>query len=187
MKLYLNRALRILLVTNALILVSGAMLGPIYALFVERIGGDLLDASFAFATFSLSAGLTAVLSGKFTDKVKEKELIIIFGYVLMALGFFSYIFVQNTWQLLLVQVVIGLGEAIYSPAFDAVYSQHINESKFGLQWSFWEAMNYFVMAVGALVGGYLTNFFGFNLMFFLMSVLCLMSAVYLYILPRKIL
>jgi len=187
MKLKFNLALRILLVTNALILVSGAMFGPIYAIFVEKIGGDLLDASFAFTAFSLSAGITAVIAGRFTDKIKEKELIIVFGYLLMAVGFLSYIFVQNTWQLLLVQVLIGFGEAIYSPAFDAVYSQHINENSLGLQWSFWEAMNYFVMAIGALVGGYLTNFFGFNSMFILMAILCFVSATYLFLLPRKVL
>jgi len=45
--LFLNRGLRILLVTNAMILLAGAMLGPIYAIFVEKVGGNLLDASIA--------------------------------------------------------------------------------------------------------------------------------------------
>ena len=36
-----------LLFTNSLIIVAGAMLGPIYALLVEDIGGGLLDASLA--------------------------------------------------------------------------------------------------------------------------------------------
>ena len=67
-----NRPLKILLSTNALIFIASAMFGPIYALFVEGIGGDILDASLAGAIFALSAGTVTLLSGKYVDKVKEE-------------------------------------------------------------------------------------------------------------------
>ena len=38
-----SKALRILLATNAFILLAGAMLGPIYALFVDEIGGETVQ------------------------------------------------------------------------------------------------------------------------------------------------
>jgi hypothetical protein len=47
-KKHINKSIKILLFSNALVLVSAAMLGPIYAIFVEKVGGDILDASFAF-------------------------------------------------------------------------------------------------------------------------------------------
>ena len=72
-----NRALQILLSTNAMILMAGAMLAPIYALFVEKVGGDLMDASIAGGIFALAAGLTTLISGKYSDKIKENELIIV--------------------------------------------------------------------------------------------------------------
>lgn len=85
-----NKPIRILLVTKSLILVSGAMLGPIYALFVEKIGGDLLDASYAFGIYALAAGITTLISGKYADRVKENELIVVFGYGIMGLAFFGF-------------------------------------------------------------------------------------------------
>ena len=42
MKKLFNKAIKILLITNGFILIAGAMLGPIYALFVKKIGGDQL-------------------------------------------------------------------------------------------------------------------------------------------------
>ena len=129
--LFFNRALRILLSTNAFILLAAAMLGPIYAIYVEEIGGDLMDASLASGLFALTAGLTTFISGKYSDKIKENELIIILGYTIMGTGFFLYNLVDSIGFLFCVQILIGFGEAIYSPAFDAVYSKHLDGHKSG--------------------------------------------------------
>lgn len=52
-----NKPLKVLLGTNVLILVSGYMFIPIYAIFVEKIGGNLMDAGFAAGIFALSAAI----------------------------------------------------------------------------------------------------------------------------------
>lgn len=186
-KRFFNKPLRILLVTNSLILLAGAMLGPIYALFVEKIGGDLLDASLAGALFALAAGLTTLISGKYSDSIKENELIIVLGYVIMGAGFALYTLVDSIIFLFVVQIIIGLGEAIYSPAFDAQYSKHLDGHKSGKQWGAWEAVNYFAAAFGAAIGGIIATLFGFQILFITMATLCFGSAIYIYFLPRKVL
>jgi len=186
-RLFFNKALRILLSTNAMILLAVAMLGPIYALFVERVGGSLLDASFAGALFALTAAITTFVSGKYVDKVKENELIVVAGYLIMAAAFFSYLLVGSVIELFLVQIVIGFGEAIYSPAFDAVYSKHLDGRKSGKQWGAWESMNYLTAAIGAAIGGFIVTWFGFEAVFMVMAGLCFTSALYIYKLPREVL
>jgi len=185
-KLPFNKALRILLTTNALILFSAAMLGPIYALFVEEIGGDLLDASLAGGAFALTAGLVTLLSGKYSDRIKEQELIVVLGYTIIGIGFISYMFVDSIISLLFVQIIVGMGEAIYSPAFDAVYSKHLSVESSGSQWGAWESMNYFTNAIGAILGGSIVTIFGFKSLFFVMATLCFLSAIYIYRLPRRV-
>ena len=186
-KLFFNKALRILLITNALVLVAGAMLGPIYALFVERIGGNLFDASIAGGIFAFAAGITTYLSGKYADKIKRDERIVAFGYMVMATGFFLYLFVDSIAFLFIVQAIIGFGEAIYSPAFDALYSMHITKQKAGREWGAWESMNYFTLGVGAVVGGFIVSNFGFNSIFIFMGLLCLVSSTYIFRLPKRVL
>ena len=182
-----NKAIKILLVTNGLTLVAGAMLGPIYALFVEEIGGDLLDASYAFGVFAFVAGVVTLISGRFTDKIEENELILVAGYAIMGIGFFGYIFVNSIFLLLIVQAIIGLGEAIYGPAFDVIYSKHLDKKKAGREWGAWEAINYFTTAFGAVAGGILVTLFGFNIIFVAMGLLCFASAIYILFLPRIVL
>jgi len=188
MKKLFNKALRILLVTNGLILIAGAMLGPIYALFVERIGGDLLDASIAGALFALSAGIVSLIFGRMSDRIKHSEYVMILGYVLMGTGFFLYQFVDSVWHLFIIQILIGFGEAIYSPAFDKLYSIHLDAKKEGTEWGAWESMNYFTAAFGALIGGLIVTRFGFNAIFIIMAALSYISASYLYIIsPKRVL
>jgi len=182
-----NKAIRILLVTNSLVLIAGAMLGPIYALFVEKVGGNLLDASYAFGAYALSAGVVTIISGKYADRLKENELIMVWGYLIMGVAFFGYTLVNGLWSLLVIQVLIGLGEAIYSPAFDAIYSKHLDRKKSGGEWGAWESINYFTTAAGALIGGLLVTFLGFNIMFIVMGLLCFAGAVYIFRLPRSVL
>lgn len=182
-----NRALRILLITNGLVLLAGAMIAPIYALFVENIGGSLLDASLTGGFFALAAGITTLLAGKFADKNKRDELIVASGYLIMGLGFLLYIFVNSIWFLFGVQILIGFAEAFYSPAFDSLYSKHVTKKKAGTEWGAWESINYFSIAIGAAIGGIIVSNFGFTPIFITMSVLCFISAIYIFHLHKKIL
>ena len=184
---FFNKALRILLFTNSFILLAGAMLGPIYALFVEKIGGSLLDASLTGAIFALAAGITSLLAGKYADHKKNPKNIVTFGYSLMALGFLLYTFVNSILSLFLVQILIGFAEAFYSPAFDSLYSKHLAKTKRATEWGAWESTNYFSLAIGAVIGGFIADSFGFNTLFIVMASLSFISALYLYFLPKKIL
>lgn len=179
-----NRALRILLLTNGMVLLASAMLAPIYAVFVGEVGGDLLDASFAYGVFAAAAGVASLVIGRVSDRVNKKAVVML-GYLLMGLGFLAYTQVDSVSELLLVQILIGIGEAIYSPAFDALYSAHLDHGKSGSEWGAWESLNYFSITIGAISGGLIVRHFSLDTMFLIMSLLAFLSVLYLLRLPRK--
>ena len=182
----LNKALKILLLTDGLIRLAGAMLAPIYALFVHEIGGDILDAGLAGAVFALAAGVTVLLSGKVSDEVHECKNIVVIGYCVMGIAFFCLLFVDSIWGLFAVQVMTGLGEALYVPAYDALYSRHLEAHKEAEEWGAWESMSYFTTALGAVVGGFIAQVYGFDPIFVLMAMLSIVSAWFLYRFPTRL-
>jgi MFS family permease len=186
-KSFFNKAIRIMLFTNGLVLISSAMIAPIYAIFVEKVGGDLMDASVAGAIFTSIAGLVTLFSSKLSDEVKENELILVVGYTIIGFGFLLYLFVSSVLFLFIIQAIIGLGEAIYTPAFDAIYSKHLDKKEAGLEWGAWEALDYFTRTIGALAGGVIATLFGFKILFITMALLCFLSALYILHLKRNIL
>lgn len=179
-----NKALRILLLTNGMVLFSVAMFAPIYAVFVEKIGGDILDASYAYGAFAAAAGFVSIFSGRISDKINKKATLIT-GYLLIGLGFLGYVWVDSVTDLLIVQVIIGMGEAVYSPSFDALYSKHLDHGKSASEWGAWESLNYFSITFGAVGGGLIVKYFSFDAMFLIMSLLAFISSLYLIALPRR--
>lgn len=185
MKLPLNSGLRLLLVSNSLILLAPALLAPIYAIYVEQIGGDLLDAGLTAAIFAFSAGTICLFSGRISDHIKRHRIVVIVGSIIMAIGFLGYLWVDTIQHLFLVQIVIGIGEAIYYPPFDALYSSHLNVNKKATGWAAWEAMDYYITAFGAFFGALIVEKYGFDIVFMMMSILCVLSGLFIWQLRRK--
>ena len=171
-----SKTLKIMLLTNGLVLLSGSMFGPIYGMFVEQIGGNIFDAGLTGSAFALAAAITTFLTGRIADRLKNHAEIVSLGYLIMALGFLLYLTVSSIYSLLVVQVIIGFAEAFYSPSFDVLYSRHVSRKHAGTGWGAWESINYFSIAVGAMIGGAIASIFGFQKLFLFMSALCLVSS-----------
>jgi len=160
--------LKILLVTSALFNLAAGLFGPLYAVFVKEIGGDLLTAGGAYAAFSLGAGVLIFFLSKWENRIKHQERCIVAGYVLSCIGFAGYLFVKTPIHLFAVQIILGLGEAVTTPAYDGVYSRFLGKGKFVFEWGMWESMYYIIIGIAALVGGYLANIYGFSILFKIM-------------------
>ncbi len=183
----LNRPLKILLATNSLVSIALAMIVPIWAIFVERIGGNIIETGLATGLLAVTAGIVVLVSGKFSDGFKQSELIVSVGYALLGGVFIFYIFVSEIWMLVIAQIMAGIAVAIWDPAFDAVYSKHLKKDAVARQWGVWEAMNYFSQAGGATMGAIIAASFGFDALFGVMAAMCLGSAIYILRLPRQVL
>jgi len=179
------RPVRILLITNAVILVAAYMIGPIMALFVEELGGGLFEAAATTGIFALTSGVVSLWMGRLTDRVREQEYIVMLGYLLSGIGFAMYLFVHSVWSLFLVQILIGVAAAVYSPAFDALLSKHTPKDHPGTSWGTWESIDSFSQGIGAFVGGAIASLLGFQPLFVILACMCLITALYIYALPRS--
>ncbi|PIR87446.1 MAG: hypothetical protein COU11_00305 [Candidatus Harrisonbacteria bacterium CG10_big_fil_rev_8_21_14_0_10_49_15] len=173
----MKRGLKILLWADAWADFGIGMLGPIYAIFVEDIGGDILDASWAYFAFMITAGLVMYLISRWENHVLHKEKLVVIGYCLTAVGALGYYFVDTQAGLLVVQVILGVSMAVLSPAFDALYSHYVVNKHEASDWGAWEAMGYMVAALAAVVGGYVVDSFGFRPLFLLMFGAALVGAI----------
>ena len=90
-------------------------------------------------------------------------------------------------QLIFTQVLWGVGAALGTPAFDAVYSAHTNKEDSIVQWGQWEGIAAIATGLAAIVGGILIQEVGYPVVFIGMAVICFLLGIYIWKLPREVL
>lgn len=99
------------------------------------------------------------------------------GYLISVFGFVGYLMIRKPIDLFIVQIIFGVCEAISAPAFDGLYSRHLDKGKFASEWGLWESMNWIVAAIAAALGGLFASVFGFRFLFVVMLLLSLAGLI----------
>ncbi len=162
--------LKILNLVSGMYLLAAGMLGPIYAVFVQEIGGGTFTAGAAYGVYTIAAGIMIYIMSRIEDRIDHQEKLITFGYALSTIGFLGYLLVQKPVHLFLVQTIIGLAAAIRIPAFDSYYSKNLDKGKFASEWGIWESMSWIVAGISAIVGGAVASLLSFHTLFIAMAI-----------------
>lgn len=182
-----NTALRLLFTYNSIFLFSASLLGPLYAIYVAKIGGGVLLISVSSAVFFIASTLFLIFISRWGDKLKEQEYMLVASYVIRAMAYFGFIFLNSALMLIILQAVTGLADALGTPTFSALFAKHTDRNAEVMEYSDWTLVANLVMALGTIIGGFLVSLFGFTWLFIIMGSLCLLSAFGILIAPRKVL
>lgn len=172
----MNPVIKILLTTSIFSNLAGGLFGPIYALFVKEIGGDILNAGAAWAIYLIFTGLFTIIFSNSLAARFSKENLIFTGYFLHAVGTFGFLLVDDPIMLFIVQAYQGLTIALLNPAWDAVFSLALDKKKELKEWSLWEGTVPIVRGIAALLGSYIAFQFSFKTLFFIMGLLALTAS-----------
>lgn len=181
-----NLALKALFIANSIYLFAALLLGPLYAVYIQRIGGGILIVSISTGVFYVASTLFLIFMSRWGDRVKEKELLLAVSYVIRGIGFLAFIFINSSLYLILIQIVFGLGDALGTPTFGALFAKHIDKKVEVMEYSDWTLVANLVMALGTILGGFIVSSLGFNFLFVAIAILCFMSAFWILLTPRKV-
>jgi len=166
--LHIRKDSKILLISSFFGHFALGLLGPIYAIFVQHIGGDLLEAGVAYALFSIFAGIFVIIFG--TSKFFEKHLrhMVVVAYGLLSLSCLGYIFVNNSIQLFIVQIVLGIASGILEPSWDSLFAEKMPAKDASKNWALWSGGASLMIGISAIVGSLIASKLSFQIMFIVM-------------------
>ena len=147
------------------------LLGPLFAVFAERIGGDVLDIAWAWAAYMIVTGVMTIIVGRLSDRLVRKEFLLIVGYAANALLTFAYLFVSTPLQLLWLQVGLGIAVAMATPTWDALYAKYEDRRHAGFTWGIADGEAQIMLGISAVVGGLIVNGLSFEVLFIAMGII----------------
>lgn len=173
----MRRETKILLYASNLWYFSDGLIGPLFAVFAEKVGGDILDISWAWAIYLIISGLAIIVVGNISDKV-SKEALMIVGYALNAFLTFAYIFVSEPHQLFALQAAFGISVALATPTWDALYDKYSGKgNKDGFIWGIADGTPNIVLGFAAIVGGFIVSQYSFTALFLIMGFVQVLATI----------
>lgn len=174
----MNERIKILLYGGNLWALGAGMLGPLFAVFAEKIGGDILEISWAWATYLIVTGILVIFVGKISDKKANKEKLMIVGYGLNAFFTFGYLIVSSPIHLFLVQIGLGIASALSMPTWESLYAKYEDKKHEGYEWGLAGGEGYIITGIAMVIGGLIVNYFSFTFLFLTMGTIQIIATLY---------
>lgn len=168
---------KILLYGSALWCLGEGMLGPLFAIFGERVGGNILDISWAWAVYLIVMGALVMVIGNYSDKA-HKNKIMVCGYALNAIFTFCYLLVSAPFHLFLVQAGLGVAAALAVPTWLSLYARFENKRHDGFTWGLSSGLDKIVTGIAMILGGLIVTYFSFTVLFITMGIIQTIATVY---------
>lgn len=189
-----NKYIRVLIVSDFLMVGSFGLLTPIFAIFVTNQieGGGLTVAGFSEMIFLLVKSLIQIPVSEFLDRQRKKKgafidvVLIILGSLLIAGVHFSFIWVHTIWQLYLVQAIYAVGVTLIYPTWMVLFTRNVNPARESLHWGVYNTVTGVGGAIAAAVGGILAENVGFKAVFIVMGLASLLGTAFLLLIYKDV-
>ena len=165
---------------------SEGVIMPIYAVFVQKVGGDILDAGFAMGIFLITEGVFTMLVHRVKWNARQRLFLMVGGWVIWLVGICSYLFISNIWTLFLSQVLTAIGNAVADPVLDQEIAEHMDKGIKEFEWGIFEGSKAFVDGSAAIIGAAIASFFGFQTLIGVMILTASISLTLILVYVRKL-
>lgn len=182
----LNKIIKALIISDFFLNLGWGLVSPVFALFIlENVtkndsfrAAEVAGMSALF--YWIAKSLMEIPIGYLLDKKngeKDDFWFMVLGTFITALVPLGYIFSTTPSHIYFWQVIHAIGMAMALPSWLAIFTRHIDKGKEGFQWGVETTSIGVGAGIAGGLGGILVGYFGFNIVFVLVTVLNLASGI----------
>ncbi|MCF7815523.1 MAG: MFS transporter [Candidatus Pacebacteria bacterium] len=182
----LSLTVRFLTVSDAVLSVGLGLFGPIFAIYItqqietENILGVIgIGTSIYLFMRSIGQMPLAIIIDKIKGE-KDDFYVLLTGSIIFIIVPILYIFISEVWHLFAIQFIYGLGAALVSPTWLAIFTRHIDKGKEGLEWGIYQTTVDMSGAIAAPIGGFIASLYGFTAVMISASIIATISSIFIF-------
>lgn len=160
----LTNTLIILLFSMVVANIGGQMYGPLLPLYVQSLGADIGQIGLFFTLAMIAPLLFQILGGWLSDATGRVRAMAI-GSVAGLAGYLIFVAAPSWGWLLLGMMGLSVASSFVGPSFQALVAEESTEATRGRVFSITQGVFMIVGVIGAPLGGFLSDRFGFRWMF----------------------
>jgi MFS family permease len=181
----LTNTLLVLLFSMIVANIGGQMYGPLLPLYVQELGADMNQIGIFFTLSMVAPLLFQILGGWLSDAIGRAQAMAI-GSIAGLAGYLVFAFAPSWQWLLLAMVGMAMAMSFVGPSFQALVAEESPEESRGKVYGIVQGLFLIVGVIGAPLGGYLADNYGFRPMFMVATVLYGIATVIRILMARKI-
>ncbi|MDQ0493879.1 multidrug efflux MFS transporter [Paenibacillus brasilensis] len=156
---------------------------PIITVYITELSGNTghiaLLAGLAFSASGLANIISAPRLGKLSDQIGAHKVILA-ALIVAGLIFIPQALAQNSWQFIGFRFLFGIAAAGLIPSVNILIKKITPDALTGRVFGFNMSAGYLGVFAGSILGGQVAAWFGIRAVFWITSVLLLVSAVWVY-------
>jgi MFS family permease len=179
-----NKNFRLLLYSNSIAYFAFQFIGPFFVIFLNQKGGSIENLGMLYGISVLMNAITAFYTGRFSDKMGRKPFLIVSG-IAVSFTTVAYIYVKSLFQLYALQVLNGIFTAMWAISEQAMLADVTTKTTRGKMMGVYNFVLGILMSIGLMSGGFLIGKFGFEVIFWGVAIINLISMVFIFFIKEK--
>ncbi|EEL47909.1 Membrane transport protein, possible multidrug resistance protein [Bacillus cereus Rock3-44] len=152
------------------------MVFPFYILLLRNVGDSFSQFGWAYGLFALTSALFYPLIGKISDKFGDKKLLIIYAWS-MAVLMLLFPIATEVWHVYILQIMMGCLGAVQRNTEKTSLARKVESKEAGYEIGKYHVWTSIGGAVAVIATGYLVDFLTIGSIFYIASVLYMVSGV----------
>lgn len=176
----MNKAflLKILLYAYATSTFSLGIVEPVYAFFVQKLGGGILETAWSIALFSIVTGIVTIGIYKTSWSHRYRKEFLVWGWFVWLISLLMYCCMTTVPLLFVSQVLGAFGSALSTAAFDAEYAEIADNQL--TAWALFEGYTSIASGVASLGAGIVVYHYGLQILMISMAAVAAISFVLIF-------
>ncbi|MDM5337120.1 MFS transporter [Fictibacillus enclensis] len=168
-----------LLRSQSVIMTASSVAFPFYLLLLRNLGDSYSQFGWAYGLFALSSALFHPLIGRWSDRFGDRIFLLVYAWG-MALVMLMVPVLSETWQVYVIQVIMGLLGAVQKTTEKTALSRQTEQNHSGKKVGHYHLWTSIWAGLAVILTGYLIDFLTIGALFYVTSFLYFIGGVILW-------